>query len=1098
MHVLMFLLGIGLGDTVKLYAYNFGFSKYYYPILAVCRYVDDVNGIRIFTEEQTIDRSKLQSMKVIGFKGYDDVPYFVLLLPDSPYVWYYRGDERSLYVYDHKWNLSPTAMDYHLDGSKVWVIVSNWGVGKGVYWVDKISSGLNWKRKGGLGSNKIRAVCISPRKETSDFLAYAVAYIEKTVIDSYKLDTTVLIHPDTVVVGTLEVAEVDTYTLVDTVSYYTHVERCEMLYSSNLRSSWSLVDTDTSVIPIYDIHFYYLCGDTVDKNVIYASTNKGIYKWDGNLYQWIDLSFPESTVVKKLAINSTYGLFALTEEGDLWEYKGSWEHVLSAVRDIYLGKNEIYVATPTGIKKFVGDGNWEVIDEGLSDWGYLRCLKDCYGIACADDKLFMLSYGGFGYYDSIWYEANKNSPYYTSYITNSEVCTVAAYFPNVRDVIVDFFNRSLPDVNNDGFVDIVIMDISRYYTTYKGSEKEFDLRAYFDSINMHSVSEIDTSAYKTNFSDMIYVDCVPFDLSSSDDAWYALYEGLYDMMQWVVDRDEERWVRDGCKEWLKFKLGKRGNSVTILNGNSLIEWGGAIMDFESDYSFAFIYYIYEKLLNRNDEFVKELAAEPLNGIEGLQTVLLRYGCDEAFADIMKDFALTVYFDGVEGFMDNKYNLEDIDLSVAPVLENWDSKVCEIDLEPFAPYYMYSYQGYGGAYGANKDNMGNPLVFNGEDKGSYYVFVSKERRPWLETPLDTSKIIEFERLCLNKMQIGFADISEFLEDTPSCSVFTVILLNVDKSALARKIVITFDTLPPDFSSLIVYQNVYGLKNLDIYVFSSESLYVSDIIAESAVVDIYKGDSLLQSLKCPYFGYDAFSGYYIYSSTYTLPGEGTYYLILSGRDVASVPLRPETVQVSVVYKSKGRKITLNGCDVEVLSNGDGYLLISSILPEKYSKVYGVKCSDVSPVYIVGKKGEPLGCRILMSYPASDVGLYRLQGDKWVYVNGYYDESKGKSCAIIDKGGIYQFRRKVSSVETYFYCQPVPANDYLWVYYGGYGGRMVKIRLYDINGRLVRELNLMNRVNGEKCYRLDVRDLYSGCYILVFENGSYKVRRKIVIIK
>ncbi len=79
-----------------------------------------------------------------------------------------------------------------------------------------------------------------------------------------------------------------------------------------------------------------------------------------------------------------------------------------------------------------------------------------------------------------------------------------------------------------------------------------------------------------------------------------------------------------------------------------------------------------------------------------------------------------------------------------------------------------------------------------------------------------------------------------------------------------------------------------------------------------------------------------------------------------------------------------------------------------------------------------------------------------------------------------------------------KPNPVSDRVAILFETEGSDLVNLRLYDVEGRLVKSLVRGRLKAGIHTYRMDVRDLTAGVYFLRFEAGSYQQQTKMVVAK
>lgn len=117
------------------------------------------------------------------------------------------------------------------------------------------------------------------------------------------------------------------------------------------------------------------------------------------------------------------------------------------------------------------------------------------------------------------------------------------------------------------------------------------------------------------------------------------------MIHWQADANEEGWVNEGLSELAEFANGY-GLSVFARPyldqpDTQLTTWGRDLETQRLNYgaSFLFILYLYDQL---GEQAVRDLVAQPANGIAGIEQILQQYGANRTFDQFFADFVVAKY------------------------------------------------------------------------------------------------------------------------------------------------------------------------------------------------------------------------------------------------------------------------------------------------------------------------------------------------------------------------------------------------------------------------------------------------------------------------
>ena len=1042
---LLFLMGISKGDTLSIWAYNWGFTRYYYLTKALCKLVDTSVGVAILTEEQPFDTNVLRYVS-----NYGEISYAVLN-NDTVFIYNYMSGEKGMLmifnwgmkeneVLDSTTNTYPVDFDVYFDGTNWWVVVGNKeGTDAGVYWTKNFSG---WKFKPGLKSTFIKKVCFTLLKDNT----------------------------------------------LNVVACVKSGSR-EYLQYKNIMSpfmGWATVDT-TNLDPD-SIRITALCGDTADPAIVYVG--------DGNKVKSVNILSGEcvnvcelSSDVKKLYLKNGTCLFIISSDGKLYRYKnGSLEEspISFAVRDISVIDGVIYIATDKGVMHSADFVNWESMNEGFSDWGFVAYATDVYAISGFDDKMFCYTKNGMSYFeDNRWKEGNAGLGFHT-YISDEVIDSIYSAFKVIRSYYDSVIGVPFPDVDNDGLVWIYLMDVSEFHP---GGEEYVSLPSYYDSINE---KERDTLlAPYSNHADIVYIDCYPQDLLTQSRG--ALADGLYLILQREADPDEEAWVRWGCEEFFKYRFGLRGNSMLIESENSLIDvlYGNSSQWFnERSYTFGFIGFLWEKYANCDDRFIGDLVKEPYNGIEGVINCLNKYGINRSFEELFKEFILTCFFDAMGG--SSEYYSDKFNYSIVNTKERWEEKVSLSSLVRTS-YICYE-QIRAPVGGVNESNFKGVLCFNGEDAGNFAVYVSQEEREWDALPsLDAIK--RFEEMDLDDKNVGkvLLNVWDSLASAGLGAV-RILLINKESKIPERYYGMVCDTNPPEVS-LSAFQNPFYPTLISAYItVKHEGLY-KDAGEEKGIVEVNWEDTIKHCDTVELSLWMETDSGKIYKGDYAIPKEGEYHLVVKSKDIGMVYADFDTVKVKFVSVLSGEKkeVELGNLKLTLKMNISGNVFLSMMSKDGYMPfVEGVK-EGLSDIYVIGN-GNQKGEFVIRIKSDKEGVICRYESGVWESLPTVRDGEY--LTAFSEKGGIYQIRLG-SSIKYGLICVPVPARNNLCVYYNAIGKEKVSIKLYDALGRVVRNI-FDGYLTGKGLWDVNVSDLSSGVYFVKVLSSRGEIEEKVIIMK
>ncbi|UPM42960.1 immune inhibitor A domain-containing protein [Halocatena salina] len=139
------------------------------------------------------------------------------------------------------------------------------------------------------------------------------------------------------------------------------------------------------------------------------------------------------------------------------------------------------------------------------------------------------------------------------------------------------------------------------------------------------------------------------------------------------DPNETTWINEGMSEYVEYAAGYGfpQNHIDAFEkrpNNSLVEWGdqGAI-NILSDYGMAALFQMY-LTQQYGESFTQELARNPDNGIESIETTLDEVGVNQDFYGVYQDFSTALIVESANGSVrtndSDQYRFQGIDINVS--------------------------------------------------------------------------------------------------------------------------------------------------------------------------------------------------------------------------------------------------------------------------------------------------------------------------------------------------------------------------------------------------------------------------------------------------
>lgn len=139
------------------------------------------------------------------------------------------------------------------------------------------------------------------------------------------------------------------------------------------------------------------------------------------------------------------------------------------------------------------------------------------------------------------------------------------------------------------------------------------------------------------------------------DYWIAnLYEGVFahefqHLIHDDIDPDEEVWVDEGCADFAMYLNGyghPEGHVQFFLDHaeNSLVQWSDqSDLEILADYGNAYLWTLYLKE-QYGEQFIREMVANPLHGIDGINSTLASHDSPRDFRETFYDYQVALVAD----------------------------------------------------------------------------------------------------------------------------------------------------------------------------------------------------------------------------------------------------------------------------------------------------------------------------------------------------------------------------------------------------------------------------------------------------------------------
>jgi len=136
------------------------------------------------------------------------------------------------------------------------------------------------------------------------------------------------------------------------------------------------------------------------------------------------------------------------------------------------------------------------------------------------------------------------------------------------------------------------------------------------------------------------------------------------MVHWHTDPNEDAWVNEGCSELAMYLCGyprtERIEAFARRPDTQLTQWDAQADDTAAHYGAAFLFFAY--VAQRfGPELTRDLVANPLHGVAGVDAVLQAHGLSLSFDDLFADWVVANYLSRDDSAAAAHYAYRDFDV-----------------------------------------------------------------------------------------------------------------------------------------------------------------------------------------------------------------------------------------------------------------------------------------------------------------------------------------------------------------------------------------------------------------------------------------------------
>lgn len=230
-------------------------------------------------------------------------------------------------------------------------------------------------------------------------------------------------------------------------------------------------------------------------------------------------------------------------------------------------------------------------------------------------------------------------------------------FPDrgIYETIVDGFG-DLPDVDGDSRIYILLLDIQEGDLDRNDGAR---IMGYFSGVNEFSDRQARFMGYRSNQTEMLYVDCDPSNASSPEIHGVIAHE-LQHAVHFNADPEEETWINEGCATFAELICGYGARAPDAFKdeaNDSLIDWDDQMADYEQ--AGLFVDYLFEHWGGKAT--LRTLVTNTAHGERGITAALRDRGFSQGFSQVFADWVVANYLDD-DGIADGQYAYANYELS----------------------------------------------------------------------------------------------------------------------------------------------------------------------------------------------------------------------------------------------------------------------------------------------------------------------------------------------------------------------------------------------------------------------------------------------------
>jgi len=853
--------------------------------------------------------------------------------------------------------------------------------------------------------------------------------------------------------------------------------------------------------PVYDVYVN-------DVNFVLAGTDSGIYVWDGS--GWNPIMSGDITIhgfffnsnSNNLYAATSKGIYVSSDGGHNWSLYGLQDVDVNVIRfkvDTLSHHDTLFVGTGgEGIyKNPEGSDSFYEFSHGLVDrfYKYIGGLN-INEIYLYDSTTYLAGTdcGLFAWFGERWVNIAGNTSSSTLGLNLSTEIIDSAIglintdfeqvFEKVTQTFVDSFNvpreEIYPDFDGDPVINVLIAPI----------HETVDLQQPFYADYLPVIGYFNPADEDTTDTLLTLRDYFVLNVSSQTfrgERFLGIDESLRQkliafllsrMALWQADHDEELFVRTGLAMLTTFWAGYDVSEgllsglefaddfcYSLHQGSFTHATATEMREVDRERIFLFMEYLYEKY---GRQIIDTLAKNQRHGYDGLRFFIKLQG--DSLEDFFSEWSFANYYDDTM-----TYGYRNLDIEIHPVAAGSNYSVDY--LPPWSVFYLQS-------TGA--------LAFNGDDNAPFKIF-----------QLSGEGITGPTEQEMDTLTMRFK--------IPADSVTRVWCLT---NVVGNTYTFAFgqDLTPPEPVYVFSIQNSVFNPTMDLYVFGYEDLY-TDVELNTPSVTLMNLEDTTESYEIPTLIFATGDSTFIYNGHIAIPGQGLYEVSLIAQDIVGNDAIYDKDTIGVLYLTPaGGTFSFNNGSFTFdyppdAVGGECYISFDYLSPE-YFRILGLKEAEVVCGYALGSdkvllsKPATISIKLTGNVHAKNVSLFRYSDGKLEPIS-YSISKAGFLTARVQKLGVFvlatgnvtslEGKPRLSPLFQRIYSSRVPFEI---SYYVPTESR-VKIEIYDVSGRLAKELFSGNVTPGSHSLPLSLGQLNNGLYFLTLKvDGELICSEKFVV--